>query len=328
MLVAQIAYNHLDSVVKTKCDALIAVALANNNNGTSNFVTASVWADDFKTQLGTGTEHYIDLPISLDGTATNGVASDSDDVVRAIRQCIITLQNTNAVATNRATSLRYLLHFVGDIQQPLHSSTAVWSTKTGGDSGGNGFSITGDWSNLHSLWDSGGGFLGDFIPRPFTVASFATLSNKVVGIETDYPFTGNPGAISDPMDWAVEGKNVAQTVTYVNITRSTAPTTNYLNSVIATTEQRMAIGGKRLADLLNTIFAATPVGLTPVPVASGNFSFSWSASAGKTFRVQWKSQLTDITWNDLADVAAAGSSAAYTNSAAQTQRFYRVVSLN
>jgi hypothetical protein len=41
MIVAQIAYNHLDSAAKAKCDALIAVPLAYGGDSTTNFVTAA-----------------------------------------------------------------------------------------------------------------------------------------------------------------------------------------------------------------------------------------------------------------------------------------------
>ncbi|MFM2294911.1 MAG: hypothetical protein RLZZ350_1324 [Verrucomicrobiota bacterium] len=329
MVVAQLAYNHLDSVVKTRCDALIAVPLTNASAGTSNFVTAAVWADDFKTALGTGIWHYLDIPFSLDGTATNGVSSASFDVVRAINQCVATLQNTSAAATNRATCLRYLLHLVGDIQQPLHCCTAVYVGKTSGDSGGNGFTLTGAaWSNLHSLWDDGGGFLGDTITRPFTTNSFAMVSNKVAVVETNYPFVSNPGVIPDPMTWAVEGKNLGQSNAYAGIVRGSAPTTNYLDATIALTKARMALGGQRLADLLNTLFAPMPVALTPQTIASNTFIFSWSASPSKTYRVQWKAQLTAAAWNDLPDVLAATNSVAYTNAVGATQRFYRVVGVD
>jgi hypothetical protein len=71
MVVAQIAYNHLDSTVKAKCDALVAVPLAYGGNSTSNFVTAACWADDYKSQLNTGTGHYIDLPFSRYGAQIN-----------------------------------------------------------------------------------------------------------------------------------------------------------------------------------------------------------------------------------------------------------------
>lgn len=262
MVVAQLAYNHLNASVKTQCDTLIAVPLTFSSTATNTFVTAACWADDFKSSLGTSIWHYIDLPFSLDGTSTSGVAAASFDVVRAIRQCVTTLQSTTETQANKATSLRYLIHFVGDIQQPLHASTAVRAGDLNGDSGGNGFVITGTWSNLHSLWDSGGGFLTDSITRPLSAAEQSSINSRVATVEAAYPYVAGPATIPDPMDWANEGFQLAQTVSYVGITRNGSPSAGYLNTTQSTTQERMAKGGKRLADLLNTIFAATPTTLS------------------------------------------------------------------
>src|SRR4029077_12452659 len=87
MVTAQIAYDHLTPAARAACNTLIAVPLANNSPGTSNFVTAAVWADDFKTPLGTAIWHFIDIPFSLDGTPTNGVGAAAFDVVQAIHLC-------------------------------------------------------------------------------------------------------------------------------------------------------------------------------------------------------------------------------------------------
>ena len=187
MVVAQIAYNHLDSAVKAKCDALVAVPLSYGGASTSNFVTAAVWADDYKSQLGSSIWHCIDLPFSLDGTSTNGFVPASFDVVQAINLSIATLQNSSASQSNQAVSLRYLLHFVGDIQQPLHASDAFFASQPNGDAGANSFGITGTWNNLHSVWDSGGSYLTDSLSRPLSAAGQTTLSNKVAAIEADYP---------------------------------------------------------------------------------------------------------------------------------------------
>jgi hypothetical protein len=327
MVVAQIAYIHLDAAVKSRCDALIAVILPNASSASTNFITASCWADDFKSSIGNGTSHYIDIPFSLDGTPTNSFVPPVFDVVQALRQNIATLQSTNAVQTNLATNLRYLLHFVGDIQQPLHCSTAISASKPGGDAGGNGFSVT-DWGNLHSLWDSGGGFLSDSVSRPLSAAAKTILSNKVSSIEAVYPYIRNTGNIPDPMTWASSGLGLAQTVSYVGITNNTSPTTNYLNTTMATAEQLMAQGGHRLADLLNTIFASNPFSLTSVTRTNGNFRFSWAANGGKIYRVQWKQQLNATAWNDLTNFTATGTSASFTETATQQQRFYRVIQLN
>ena len=325
MVVAQIAYNHLDAAVKNRCDTLIAVPLSYGSTANNTFVTAACWADDYKSSLGTGIWHYIDLPFSLDGTPTNGVTAAAYDVVQAIEQCIATLQDPGATQTNQATSLRYLLHFVGDIQQPLHCSTAVSAPSPSGDAGGNSFNLSGPWSNLHSLWDAGGGFLTNSVPRPLSGSGQTTLNTKVALIESDYPYTANSGVIPDPVNWATEGKTLAQTISYVGITRGSTPTSNYLSTAQSTTEQRMAAGGHRLADLLNTIFGVNPVRLTPFAMTNGNFGFSWSTRAGQTNRVQWKGQLTDTAWQDLTNFVATGNAASFTEAVGQTQRFYRVV---
>ena len=73
-------------------------------------------------------------------------------------------------------------------------------------------------AHLHSLWDSGGGYLTDSLSRPFSSASQTTLNNKVAAIEADYPYTPNFGAIPNPMDRARERQRIAETVSYVGIT--------------------------------------------------------------------------------------------------------------
>jgi len=327
MIVAQIAYNHLNPVARARCDALIAVNLDPfYSAGTSNFVTAASWADDFKSALDTGIWHYIDIPFSLDGTSTSGVALAPFDVVQAINLNIATLQNPSATQSNQAVNLRYLIHFVGDIEQPLHCSTAVWASRPGGDAGGNLFYINGDWSNLHSLWDSGGGFLTDSIYRPLTVTGQNILNAKVATIEADFPYDyrTNVGTIPNPMDWALEGWNLAQSICYAGISQNAVPSNTYLNTAMATTEQRMAVGGHRLADLLNTLFPLPSVVLTASPGNDGNFSFSWGAVSNVSYHVQWKQQLTDPTWNDLTNITASSDSASFAEKALQTQRFYRV----
>jgi len=52
--------------------------------------------------------------------------------------------------------MRLLIHYVGDIHQPLHASTRLTDKYPEGDRGGNKFKIKtihGAY-NLHSLWDS------------------------------------------------------------------------------------------------------------------------------------------------------------------------------
>jgi PKD repeat protein len=305
MTVAEIAYNHLRPDVKAQCDALIAVNLGTYTaNASSNFITAASWADDFKSSLGTGTSHYIDLPLCInglavsntgtctgtcnDGVCTNNAPPGVPNVVTAINQYTAVLLNPNASLTDRATALRYVLHYVGDIQQPLHSSNGISTSHPppNGDAGGNGFSIHGTWSNLHSMWDAGVGYLNDSgISRPMSASGYATISNKVADVETTYPYTPSIGAIPDPMTWATDSYYYAETVTYANITEGGTPTTSYLNAGQATCKQRMAAGGKRLADLLMTIFATNAASFTASPTngaASLNVAFTDTSTGSIT----------------------------------------------
>jgi hypothetical protein len=328
MVVAQIAYNHLDPEVKAKCDALLTNSIYHSSSINSNFVTAACWADDIKSFTSAySTWHYIDLYFSLDGTSTNGLTPPPTNVVWAINQCIATLQDSTATPSNQAVALRFLLHFVGDVQQPLHCTSAVSASRTNGDAGGNSFSLNGNWSNLHSLWDSGGGYLSDFISRPLD-ATDPTLSNKVADVEAAYPYTTSIGTIPDPMDWAIEGRGLAQTVSYVGITAGSTPSVSYTNTAQATTKQRMAIGGQRLAKLLNTIFVTNAPTLASATLTNGNFSFKWSAVPGRIYRVQWKQQPNDAVWNDLTDLTASTNSLTFIDSTTQTQRFYRAIVVN
>jgi len=51
--------------------------------------------------------------------------------------------------------MRFLIHYVGDVHQPLHAETMVDKTFPKGDLGGNFFSLPVHFytKNLHAVWD-------------------------------------------------------------------------------------------------------------------------------------------------------------------------------
>jgi hypothetical protein len=329
MVVAQIAYNHLDSAVKAKCDALIAIPVYHSTSANSNFVTAACWADDIKSFTSAYSDsHYIDIGISLDGFPTNGVVNDPSNVVVAIRSSITILQDPTQSLSNQAVALRFLIHFCGDITQPLHCSTGVTTNMPAGDAGGNNFNLTGTWSELHALWDAGGGYLSDSVTRPFTPASQAIIVNKAAAVEAAYTYSASVGSIPDPMPWALEGRGLAATISYVGITNGTSPTASYTNTAQSTTIQRMAIGGQRLTKLLSTIYVTNVPPLISATITNNNFGLSWGAVTGRIYRVQWKQQPTDLAWVDQTDITVSNTSITFTDPVLQPQRFYRVIVVN
>ena len=63
-------------------------------------------------------------------------------------------------------------------------------------------------------------------------------------------------------------------------------------------------------------------------INNGNFGFTWSSVSGRTYRVQWKQQITDAAWSNLTDITAYTNSTTYIDVTAQQQRFYRAIVVN
>jgi S1/P1 Nuclease len=121
---------------------------------------ASTWPDDVRPERKNGPWHYINIPRGTprgDGNLAPYCGKEGC-VNEAIAAQLAILKNKSAEPVKRAEALRYIIHFVGDLHQPLHSTT---NNDEGGTcvpvkyfrrkprERGQGFS-----PNLHSVWDS------------------------------------------------------------------------------------------------------------------------------------------------------------------------------
>jgi hypothetical protein len=91
--------------------------------GTDPMADASTWPDDIRTQRPeTAPWHYIDIPR---GTTHREVEKYCDPqehcVTWAISDELRTLRSADAVPQKKADALRFLIHFVADLHQPLHA---------------------------------------------------------------------------------------------------------------------------------------------------------------------------------------------------------------
>ena len=140
------------------------------------------------------------------------------------------------------TALCFLVHFVGDLHQPLHVGR-------GGDHGGNSIAVNffGEIQKLHSVWDSG------MIEREgLSYSEFARFLEAELAGEVD---PGDGG----PEDWARE--SIDYRLQLYEIWGRTSRD-NYLPELgydyvyehIGTVKRRLYLGGLRLAGLLNSIF--------------------------------------------------------------------------
>lgn len=140
--IGQIAENHLSKKAKKNIEKIL---------GDESLAIVSIWMDEVRSDDNfdhTHNWHWVAIPDG--GDYASSIKNPDGDVVEAIERMILVLKSDTASMTNRKESLKFLVHLVGDLHQPLHVGN-------GTDKGGNDVKIK--WfyknSNLHRIWDSG-----------------------------------------------------------------------------------------------------------------------------------------------------------------------------
>ncbi len=111
---------------------------------------ASTWADEIKSDRKwdfASPWHYVNLD---DGeTYASAPKNPAGDVIEAIRRLRKVLEDPSQPRQKRAEALRFLIHLVADIHQPLHVGRRS-------DRGGNDVKVFwfGRETNIHAVWDS------------------------------------------------------------------------------------------------------------------------------------------------------------------------------
>ena len=141
-VIAGLALAQLTPKVRIEVDRLLA------QQPGETLISISMWADEHKNPI-TARWHYVNFPR---GTCKFEGARDCPDgqcLTGAIEKQTAVCAS-NSPAEKRLNALKYLVHLVGDVYQPLHAGYAD-------DRGGNQFQLQAfrRGTNLHALWDSG-----------------------------------------------------------------------------------------------------------------------------------------------------------------------------
>jgi hypothetical protein len=250
------------------------------DNPTDPMAVAAPWADDRRAADKTAQWHYIDIPRAVPSGDYHkwcqpiGPSIDGMDrpgcIVNAIEYELGVVRDKKKALPERAVALRYLIHFLGDLSQPLHDTDNH-------DQGGNCTSYRLPWedrpSNLHSIWDSG-------------LVTHELKTKKLTSMELasmlDEQFAGAGrqllGEKPDVETWAWEGHKVASNFTYgllvpeLPIAPADAGQTdetacradrdrmqamhltlnqNYIDLAMNTIREQLVRGGYRMAAVLN-----------------------------------------------------------------------------
>jgi hypothetical protein len=131
-IVALVAEAHLNPraramAFKILSDSPISPALSRycKEPGLDPFVDSSTWADDERTVLpNTAPWHFVDIPRGARESSISEYCPPATGcITTALTSQFGILRDANATAQARADALRFVIHFVGDIHQPLHDTT-------------------------------------------------------------------------------------------------------------------------------------------------------------------------------------------------------------
>ncbi|HLL83807.1 MAG TPA: S1/P1 nuclease [Longimicrobium sp.] len=257
-IIAAIAHQHLTPEASEQVRKLL---------GSQRLYDTEVaaWADKIRDDRPeTSHWHYADIPLSADSYVRTRDCKDSNCAVDKIDSFRRQLADPAASAAARVEALKFLVHFVADLHQPLHAAD-------NNDHGGNKVSVRYPGrlrpTNLHATWDvlvlddalaarSSDSDLG-----PHVLALDATIKPEHV---TEWTATVDAAA------WANEAHKLAQRI-YKELPPKggiLAPKlkADYGASNRAAVELQLKRAGIRLAMLLNLAFAP-PGSTAPRPVA-------------------------------------------------------------
>jgi hypothetical protein len=230
-VIAELAFRHLSPEAKAAIEEIL---------GDEFMAEASTWPDEMRSSPDpffgrtAAPFHYINLPdgVSYEESEKN----PAGDAITALADFTAQLKDKSLPVEQRALALRYIIHIIGDLHQPLHAGRAS-------DRGGNRIDVV--WfeelTNLHMVWDE------------------RLIQHKQLSYSEWTDFLGKkikPGQVSEwqntlPTDW------VAELISYrgdIYESSTGILSWDYVYKYTPLVKSQLSKGGVRLAGYLNDVF--------------------------------------------------------------------------
>lgn len=263
MAVALIAQRHMSNTSVAKANAAARVLCKSGPYPMSpDMVQSASWPDDIKT-IGLNTMsswHFINTPYYPDADFRLSVSPvQSVNVVTVIPMLQAALQSASATSEIISQSLALLIHFMGDIHQPLHNVNEFSGEYPTSDLGGNKQSVIIDASGtkmlLHAYWDSiAEGNAGADVARPLSTDDYADLHTFADYLEATYASTlaDADKALQNTTQISAETYALALQYAYPGAANGATLTAEYKATAKRVAERQVLLAGYRLALMLNT----------------------------------------------------------------------------
>ena len=242
--VARIAENHLSAPARREVARLL---------GHETLALVSTWPDEIRSDpqySSTAPWHYVNVATGLDFAAfvaqlkqtaaltTPTAPATPTNAYTALQQVRKDLKDPQKTADEKRVALKFLVHLVGDVHQPLHVGHAD-------DRGGNSILVSwrGRDTNLHSIWD------GDLVEYPgFSFMEMATAYDHAT------PAQIKQWQQDDVTTWLFESYQLCTPI-YAGAAANPKFDYHFYPTFGPSAEQQILKAGIRLAGVLNEVFA-------------------------------------------------------------------------
>lgn len=258
--VAYVATNFVSSATEAWAQDIL------DDTTASYLANVATWADSYRSTTAgkfSAPFHFIDAEDNPPSSCSVNYSRDcgnSGCVVSAIANYTSRVTSNSLSADEVNDALRFIIHFIGDIHQPLHDEAL--------ELGGNGIDVTFDSTstNLHAIWDTNmpeklrGGYS---LTVAKTWAANLTMEIKT-GIYKSQKASWTSGLdVTDPIDttiaWATQA-NAYVCSTVLKGGQSAVEKgdlgTTYYESAVPVIEVQIGRAGVRLAAWLDAIVAS------------------------------------------------------------------------
>jgi hypothetical protein len=173
-------------------------------------------------------------------------------------------RDASASDSLKGIGISWLEHLIGDIHQPLHASARVTATEPKGDQGANLFLLTpkdtprDKQENLHWFWDS---IVMRNMPNTADACDADYIDPFAKKIMSKYPFDKMQARLdlNNPDDWRKESFEISSTRLFPeDLKRGEMPSEKYKKEALKIAEERLALAGYRMGELLNQLFGVAP----------------------------------------------------------------------
>jgi S1/P1 Nuclease len=227
-----------------------------NPSGRTTLEAVSVWADEIRGTPASRPEwHYDNIPVC----GTEGKARycpDGQCNSAQLERLIGVLADRRAPPRERNEALKWVVHLVGDIHQPLHAADNA-------DRGGNDVQValvgvrTRGRESLHRAWD------GELVRLALSTRDGQRPPGDIDALALEARRLAADAGQGTPESWASESNELARNVAYryPGFVCGRAPQgivvldSAYLGTARSVVRERLLLAGARLANLLNKALA-------------------------------------------------------------------------